>query len=798
MIVSVTEDDSESKEAYGKTLVGRANENGGHSANRRGRGRSKRYSRARTGCFTCRARRKKCDETRDETSGACMRCVKSGVECLGFPQVKGAPLAAHFKKRKAEGFQENDFDEDKFSESIALPVKENKSLPVQVQSSISTRQSCQFSLSEGEELQLNDLLNYDTSDGESGRLSAYRADSEIRSTLSSPILHTHLKDQRLSTGSPSTESLLLWGDRDKYISQRVDDSHSSLLCAPSILDFNNGRNEDLAIKTLASFYGTFCWHWWQPCRRRRNLQQVVQAIERRLRRSEIVCTTVAAVAACYGFGNHITLHNLNALSSFRQSWEGIYEIVRDNKTSSLCAYIDWLSPQSSAYHNNSQREPQGDALASNLFSNANIGCMIEMWDTTTSFSNKDNIEVQADRLFSFASKVLAKVSLAAKHDQSCSADRSYPLDYGALVHVDIYLQAAMDLALFAYACRPASVFHREFNAAGALLESLLGHGQSVRLSEIDGIETAGFRTFVWADITNAMISCRCTRLHYLLEEIESPNVELEQAEQAHAQHKHKQSSSKNREKKNSSPGRPTKRHDRQQGNVNVSFGCPDDILVILAAAANLHFQLRNARQTGAITGQGPDSLPAWALHNASDLLRRIEQSERVAEQQKEEKMASSSTSKEVMTTGGEDKHHGCGETSRQGHDEPYILTAMWRHAAVIFIQTTAFCVGPLGAVNQARLHSLINLWQALPPNSSAISNGNPALPMLFASFVATKPQEREVCREALQLIGHQEMSRKGYRTFVEKLWGFTDHVGFGILWYDLLDDYFSSQNLAIL
>ncbi|KAF9532459.1 hypothetical protein CPB83DRAFT_784424 [Crepidotus variabilis] len=41
--------------------------------------------RTRSGCYTCRVRRKKCDERRvgDEV-GSCQTCVRLGLECLGF------------------------------------------------------------------------------------------------------------------------------------------------------------------------------------------------------------------------------------------------------------------------------------------------------------------------------------------------------------------------------------------------------------------------------------------------------------------------------------------------------------------------------------------------------------------------------------------------------------------------------------------------------------------------------------------------------------------------------------------
>jgi len=39
--------------------------------------------RSKAGCWTCRIRRKRCDETQDDT-GACLACKRLDIECLGW------------------------------------------------------------------------------------------------------------------------------------------------------------------------------------------------------------------------------------------------------------------------------------------------------------------------------------------------------------------------------------------------------------------------------------------------------------------------------------------------------------------------------------------------------------------------------------------------------------------------------------------------------------------------------------------------------------------------------------------
>lgn len=876
------------------------------------RARSQRFSRAKTGCFTCRARRKKCDETRDAATGSCERCLKSGIECLGFPKLRGAPLAAHSKKLKAaaaEGPRRPPVDEsvqDARADDLA-------SIGMQADTS-SFYNHRSMSVTSAQQLERNPFAGANASPVDNVHTLDELSLSDImRLETPSPLMHAssqYPNDHHTSLFDPAADNGLAMQKSSRFRQQEpaspdgslgLSDSFFSLAAVaaaasrnggtgsgfgglgsgigspipgltlndwmpdmfergstPRLLAFPNVREEERALKSLAAFYGQFCWSWWVPRRAgrtgRRSLQHVVHAIERRLRRSEIVCTTVAAVAACYGFGNHITLNNDMSVESFRQSWERIYEVVCDTKTSSLCAYLDWLGAS-----NDAQIAREGSVQSTQTFgpenhpsASSNMGMQSpsatssraaqEEWelsiprngDSGSSSGSKTTSQSQADRLFSFASKVLARVALAAKQDQDISTDMSAPLEYAALVHVDIYLQAAMDLALFAYASRPANVFHRELNAAGSLLESLLGRGQSVRLSEIDGVETAGFRTFVWSDITNAVVSARSTRLHYLFDDADrqhpragrsdgqgpdakgkqqtersdrnhDPSIASQVVDQTQGQEQARNSSDARH--RSLTKRRSSTRHSHRKG-VNISFGCPDDILVIFAHISNLHFQLRHARATGAIKGNGPESLPAWALQTAYDLARRIERSEQDAEQDYEEERYGQSTREgSIQPGGGEDvaqqtmgDSHMHREQQRSHHLEEgkLMLASMWRHAAVIFLHTTAYRLGPLGKVNQERMREIIRLWTANDLQADIISNGNPALPLLFAAFVAHQPDERQICRDALRLIGQHEVSRAGYRAFIERLWRKTDEAGFAMLWHDLVDDNSEESSIAIM
>ena len=485
------------------------------------------------------------------------------------------------------------------------------------------------------------------------------------------------------------------------------------------------QQEDHALAVLANFYAMLVWYRWQPVRGSGYTKdQLAGTLKDRLQRSEVLCISVASVAACYAFGSHVVLREGSMHRSLRKHWTSIYAVVTSTKTRNLCAFLDWLGQTS--HHG-------GQAAA--------MAAVADLADPASSSSSSPPAD-QAATLFSLASRVLEQIACAASQDQELATDQSMPLDVAALAHVDKYLHAAMDLAQVAYASRSAHAFIVQLDAATALLNSLLGQGQCVRLVDLRGLETVGLRTFVWADITNAALSGRSTFLHYLPDD----GVPDESSDQA----------------------RPPPTAD-----LHATFGCPDDVLVVVACIANLHFQLLHARKAGVLPGQGPESLPAWALHTALALGVRLRASEEAA--------------------GGDE---AAPSKRSSGRAEHRCLAAMWRHAAHIFLNTAAYRLGPLSSANQERLRAILRLYGDADLRPMTLIMGAAAMPLLFAAFVAVSREDQQECMDALQLLGQREAGRASYRRFVEGLWRRSNETGFAVLWQDMLLD--GSERIAIV
>lgn len=247
------------------------------------RARSQRFNRAKTGCFTCRARRKKCDETRDANTGGCQRCLKSGIECLGFPELRGAPLAAHSKKQKAA-------EDEKARKSAINDEQSHHSM--QLIPASHAQQATNVEPASTFELSLNDFLNMDTPPSNelisraSKRLSSRSASGNATPSTIEPVsqeessqamtawLNSSIlpfaQQQRegetiASIGSPFPQFLLddwMSSDMINSLGNTSNGIATNTGLTPRIMSpFQGIRDEDRALKSLASFYAAFCMNY---------------------------------------------------------------------------------------------------------------------------------------------------------------------------------------------------------------------------------------------------------------------------------------------------------------------------------------------------------------------------------------------------------------------------------------------------------------------------------------------------------------------------------------------------------
>lgn len=258
----------------------------------------------------------------------------------------------------------------------------------------------------------------------------------------------------------------------------------------------------------------------------------------------------------------------------------------------------------------------------------------------------------------------------------------------------------------------------------------------------------------------------------------------------------------------SAAGSTKSARESRENQLRVSFGCPDDVLAILAAIANLNFMLSQARlaATGTALSAGAAAHVRSQQANATySHVRGGDPAGRLGPGPSSPTLHSMPGSTSTQANGA---HNGLTAWAMQLTNEyqqalsasldraatargglPPLGSAameeMWRHGAQILLNTTLLGLGPLAPANRAACTAILKLWdlgRSVPAVTTAC--GNPALPLLLAAFVAVTEEDRRTCWEALHRIGQRERCRQGYRDFVYRLWRKQDRQGFAMLWTD--------------
>ncbi|PWN89736.1 hypothetical protein FA10DRAFT_268248 [Acaromyces ingoldii] len=640
---------------------------------------SRRFSRTKTGCFTCRARRKKCDETRDPETGACQRCRKSAIQCLGFPALKRAPPSAE-RRQLAAGAADTAGAAGRIStadaaDTIGTAGTAGPSTPQQAPADLPPADPPSASQADDDDVSNVDILQL----------------------LDKPLddLPWCLFDS-IPTGSSSLE------DARSLLATPL--ASSELPLAPTGAARLSNKQ---ALDILADVFAATCTHRWRASKEvEESRMKLVSALSRRLHRSEVFALSVAALIAFQHFDRGSVQAQDNAKEQVLQDkWAAISQALSDTQIRRLTAFLEWLGADSKQRSRSAELRSPND---------------------------------ECSFLFDLADQVLVQVTWAADQEQELASMQCSPLENAAVVHVDKYLHAGMNLALIAYRHHSARHFQKQLRAVEDLLNNLLGRNHSVQLDAIHGLDAVGFRTFVWTDILNALLGCRSTTLHYnLASGADSATPLGETAADAIGD---------------------------EGTRLRICFGCPEDVLLVLATIANLHFQLLHAHRNGAITGQGLASLPAWAFHQAHELQERLRKSQQRADARHQMRM-------------------------QRGRREHHHLGNMWRHAASILLRTAIYREGPLTADNQAHLRAILDIWQQPHLRPTTVAWGNASMPLLCAAFVALSPADRHVCWDALTASGSAEKGRESYRSFVTHLWRRSEETGFVMLWQDALPSF---------
>ncbi|KAJ9479000.1 Zn(2)-C6 fungal-type domain-containing protein [Pseudozyma hubeiensis] len=116
-----------------------------------------------------------------------------------------------------------------------------------------------------------------------------------------------------------------------------------------------------------------------------------------------------------------------------------------------------------------------------------------------------------------------------------------------------------------------------------------------------------------------------------------------------------------------------------------------------------------------------------------------------------------------------------------------ICAVLTKSACIILIHTLIYRVGALHPVVRGLLRGMLELWTSAGEaycRSVGCSNFN--LPMFVAASVAVDEADRRVCDQAMRVVGHEEAGPASGRELVREVWRRSDVTGTPVFWTDLI------------
>lgn len=112
---------------------------------------------------------------------------------------------------------------------------------------------------------------------------------------------------------------------------------------------------------------------------------------------------------------------------------------------------------------------------------------------------------------------------------------------------------------------------------------------------------------------------------------------------------------------------------------------------------------------------------------------------------------------------------------------------MTRLAGVLVLYTSIYQKGPLHPTCKFALQSIIHLWTyGASGFCKDVGCSNYLLPVFMASVVACETRDRLLLEEAMNIVGHNEAVADASRQAVKEIWKRTDEAGFPALWTDVI------------
>lgn len=209
-----------------------------------------------------------------------------------------------------------------------------------------------------------------------------------------------------------------------------------------------------------------------------------------------------------------------------------------------------------------------------------------------------------------------------------------------------------------------------------------------------------------------------------------------------------------------------------------SFNCPSALFQCLNDLARLRFDCKAAPQRGWNGGNTEGSrqsspLPAFLGHRAAQLDARLK--------------ALSVQTQHTLDPNGNRTALTRPDGTSLNHSGSPNCSEMTRLAGVLILYTGIYQKGPLHPTCKFALQSIVHLWTyGASGFCKDVGCSNYLLPVFMASVVACETRDRLLLEEAMNIVGHNEAVADASRQAVKEIWKRTDEDGFPALWTDVV------------
>lgn len=708
--------------------------------------------RSKSGCLTCRKRKKKCDETLCPETGGCWRCRNAGYQCEEFrrPLVvyeRGASAASssrlpkRIKQSPEAGLSASPLSDNKTPQTSTS----NGTLQHETASTLSIPNS------------LVEFAGLATSNDAWALLEAIPSsvtpDIGVHVGDFEPLLspnQQHQPHQALVRSCEIVGDCLFSGRHlctacSAVASRLVDPGTSDMsalspifasipsLSTPAISRHPSpgpsdehlaatspgqvsSRKSQTILESLIGYYSTLITCWAQGCDAKglegsTLFPKLVPYLLDRINKDPPLRLSIAAVTAGYIGGSRLTWPpDVVAI----HKWASILRADRASIADCVRANATFPRPETP---DTAWSASPGDSLASDVSSRLPIA---NRRRRSTLATLDDLLVGQAETL-----KHLAICSLDEAISEYCARTMRVPglglTEKGFLAEVskiNSLLLTSVNLAIYTFAEESVESYFEEGQRMRNLVENTLGTFPPVNLSKLCALDHLGFRTYVWCDVGTAI--ARGTLPHVQLTPIgaltelstvDSPNL------------------------------------------LESVFSLPDSLMIALSEIARLRIDYDGGDYTATARRSVGVAVPAWVHARADKIISQVR-----------------STNIPSRLSAGS-------ATCAQ----------MIREACLILIYTLIYRVGSLHSVIRQSLSKILEMWSTSGEQycrSVGCSNYN--IPMFIAASVAIDARDRTICAKAMQIVGHEESAPASGRALIHKLWTTTDTTGVPCFWTDLV------------